>query len=141
MIKQRSDVIVLMVLMMVCLSLYMDETMISLLGIISIIVYVYSLDNRLKSSGISNNPQKLEAQKNNQILKKETLANKETEPTTKKTDDKCGKKPPSKFYGNLKTQGNIFNKLNYDLYYNELGDQFNIQGFDSVKGFDKTIYD
>jgi hypothetical protein len=43
-----------------------------------------------------------------------------------------------------KIQTNIFDKLNYRLYYNDLGDQYNIQGMDettnSVSGYDATIY-
>ena len=41
----------------------------------------------------------------------------------------------------LRTQSNVFNKLNNDLYYNELGEQFNIQGIDiNVNGYDQSIY-
>lgn len=36
----------------------------------------------------------------------------------------------------LLTQSNVFNKLNNDLYYNELGDQYNIQGNnEKINGF------
>lgn len=142
MVKQRSDVLVLMVFILVCLSLYLDETLIALLAIIAIIVYVYSLDSKSRMNA-SNKPKQYKLQRTNQILEKEsvtteTLVNEEANKTEKCLTNKPVEK--KNFHGNLKTQSNIFNKLNYDLYYNELGDQFNIQGFDDVKGFDKTIY-
>ena len=142
-VQPKMDALVLIVFMMVCLSLYLDETLISLLTIIAFIVYIYAVGDSKRN--IRNKLKKHDKQKN-QILKKETLVTKENldkkdtspkNPTKKCHDDKPSQK---KFHGNLKTQTNIFNKLNYDLYYNELGEQFNIQGFDDVKGFDKSIY-
>jgi len=145
-VQPKMDALVLIVFMLVCLSLYLDETMIALLGIIAFIVYVYSVGDKSKMN--IRNKLKQHDQSKNQILKKENVVTKEklvdkketsssNNHTKKCTDDKPVQK---KFHGNLKTQSNIFNKLNYDLHYNELGDQFNIQGFDDVKGFDKSIY-
>ena len=147
MIQQQSNPILSALFVSMSVALYFDETIIALLCVIVTIVYLYSIDKQSLHTKI--NPQRGISQKKNQILKKEPLVNKkekevktaiEQEPLIQK-DPKDPTNDSKKFRGgNLKTQSNIFNKLNYDLYYNELGDQFNIQGFDDVKGFDQTIY-
>lgn len=147
MIQQQSNTILSALFVSMSVALYFDETIIALLCVIVAIVYLYSIDKQSLQTKI--NPQKGISQKKNQILKKESLVNKkekgvkttiEEEPVNPK-EPKDPTAVSKKFHGNLKTQSNIFNKLNYDLYYNELGEQFNIQGFDDdVKGFDKSIY-
>lgn len=143
MIQQQSNTILSALFAGMSVALYFNETIIALLCVIVAIVYVYSIDKLSLQTKI--NPLRGISQKKNQILKKEPLVNKKEKgvKTTIKQEPLYPKDPTNdskKFRGNLKTQSNIFNKLNYDLYYNELGDQFNIQGFDDVKGFDQTIY-
>ena len=114
----------------------MNEPLVSILIISSIIVYLYSIDISVKK--------KDSFQVNNQILKiRKSLINKDVsskDVSTTSTKVIENKQKEKILNYQLKTQSNIFNKLNYDLFYNELGDQFNIQGFDEIKGFDQTIY-
>lgn len=143
MMKQQSNIILCAIFVSMSVALYLDEIMIALLCVVVAIVYLYSIDKHSLQTKI--NPQRHISQKKNQILKKETLVNKKetvlrNAPTEKEPTEPTIKS--KRIFGNLKTQTNIFNKLNYDLFYNELGDQFNIQGFDdNVKGFDKTIFE
>lgn len=146
MIQQQSNIILSALFVSMSVALYFDETIIALLCVIVAIVYLYSIDKQSLQTKI--NPQKGISQKKNQILKKEPLVNEEKGVKTTIEEEPVNPKEPKdpttdskKFHGNLKTQSNIFNKLNSDLYYNELGEQFNIQGFDDdVKGFDQSIY-
>ena len=141
MIKKYSNLVITILFICACLSLYLNEPLVSILIISSIIVYLYSIDISVKK--------KDSFQVNNQILKiRKSLINKDV--SSKDVSSKDVSTTSTKVIQNkekekilnyqLKTQSNIFNKLNYDLFYNELGDQFNIQGYDEIKGFDQTIY-
>lgn len=141
MIKKYSNLVITILFICACLSLYLNEPLVSILIISSIIVYLYSIDISVKK--------KDSFQVNNQILKiRKSLINKDV--SSKDVSSKDVSTTSTKVIENkqkekilnyqLKTQSNIFNKLNYDLFYNELGDQFNIQGYDEIKGFDQTIY-
>ena len=146
MIKKYSNLVITILFICACLSLYLNEPLVSILIISSIIVYLYSIDISVKK--------KDSFQVNNQILKiRKSLINKDVsskDVSSKDVSSKDVSTTSTKVIENkqkekilnyqLKTQTDIFNKLNYDLFYNELGDQFNIQGFDDVKGFDQTIY-
>jgi hypothetical protein len=109
---------------------------------ISAIIYLYSLDTKSKQSIGLFSIKKLHQNKNIQpnISKPSLIVKtkaKGAEPHQKNTkiDITTNKN------NNWKTQTNVFNKLNYDLYYNELGEQFNIQGVnETVNGYDKSIY-
>ena len=151
MIKKYSNLVITILFICACLSLYLNEPLVSILIISSIIVYLYSIDISVKK--------KDSFQVNNQILKiRKSLINKDVSSKDVSSKDVSFKDVSSKDVSTtstkvienkqkekilnyqLKTQTDIFNKLNYDLFYNELGDQFNIQGFDEIKGFDQTIY-
>lgn len=70
-------------------------------------------------------------------------------PTTEKEDDcaRCTHEPDylEVHYGKQKmgqNQTNVFDELNFKLFYNELGEQHNIQGVQDsgVSGYDSSIY-
>ena len=146
-LKQYSETIVFLLFVLLCISLYLKEVMISILIGICAIIYLYSIDNSLVKKADTFDDKIQFLNKVNKV-KTETIQspNKNILPhekINKSPHSPCSHRKQSKHEHeplNLQTQTNIFNSLNYDLFYNELGHQFNIQGFDDIQGFDKTIY-
>lgn len=104
------------------------------------ITYLYSIDSKESQKEVVQSV--FPKSKGNQILKKKKEELLESMIETSVVAKEEGQEAVlEKTASTLKTQSNVFNKLNFDLFYNELGEQFNIQGFDEdVKGFDSTIY-
>lgn len=103
-VKRNTDLVVVFVVSGIVLSVFMDALPLAIvLACVGIVLVASSLNPKPKSSGLV----KPSYVSNHRYQKKNV-------PLV------------------LKTQSNVFNKLNYDLYYNEMGEQYNIQGINEV---------
>ena len=139
-IRRNTSSVLLLLFVAVCLSLYINEPMVGVLLTSCAITYLYSIDSKESQKEVVQSV--FPKSKGNQILKKKKDELLESMIETSVVAKEEGQEAVlEKTASTLKTQSNVFNKLNFDLFYNELGEQFNIQGFDEdVKGFDSTIY-
>lgn len=137
-IKKLSPQIITIIICFISLSIYMNEVVINILLITSGIVYLYSLENNIVESNSMKKTHVKKKQRNEESLEN---GNKDKDKSKECVYQLDSEHVNSTKHKDFKTQSNIFNKLNYDLYYNELGEQLNIQGIDvEVNGYDRSIY-
>lgn len=142
-LRNYSQYVILMIICCISLSIYMNDVLLSTMLVTTGIIFLYSLENKPKNKKTQEtSPHKNcridktfhEGNNSRTIPPQSIIHNKENEVATHT------KETITNHTKNLKTQSNVFNTLNNDLYYNELGEQFNIQGMDSINGYDKSIY-
>lgn len=105
-VKRNTDLVIIFVTAGVVLSVFMDQLPVGIVLVCAAIMLV-----SLSRSGDKG------------MIRK---GRSPSSMSSSRTQDSKNKK------SNLKTQSNIFNKLNYDLYLNEMGDQYNIQGVNEM---------
>lgn len=146
-IRRYSPVVILIILCCISLNIYTNDVLLSVMFVTIGIVFIYSLENDV--TDVTESFYKNDTNDTNDT--NDSNRGKPYDTNLEHVKHRCSSPPPSDIVNHtiqqsrhmkdLRTQSNIFNKLNNDLYYNELGEQYNIQGVDSdINGYDRTIY-
>ena len=160
-IVKNQNVIILSMLCITLLSLMFNDIALSLLLISISVVFIYNIMNTTPSL----NMKKIKEHMINNSTQKNHTINHSEENKVQDTPNKLPPIPPNPLVSNetkleitnstnvlnrhftnmdnrlAKMQSNIFDKTNYSLFYNEIGDQHNIQGVETeVSGFDTNMF-
>lgn len=157
-IVKQHNTIILSLLFMTLFSLLFNDVALSLLLITTSVIFIYNVLNNKKV--VKKNKENMYQQQipKSAPTKKAKASKKPPIPPSPPVPSKTNTTPEQKVeisdstnklkrhFNDMdkrlsKMQSNVFDNINYSLFYNEIGDQHNIQGIETeISGFDTNMF-
>lgn len=156
-ITKQHNAIILGLLFVTLFSLLFNDVALSLLFITVSVVFIYNVLNnkkvvkKIKENMYQQAPKsaptkKAEASKKPPIPPSQPASSNTDSTSEQKVEITDSTNKLKRHFNNMdkrlsKMQSNVFDNINYSLFYNEIGDQHNIQGIETeISGFDTNMF-